>query len=137
MQNIPEWLFYWQWASGILSIGMNAAAAMPAILALTLLAGRRGNAGRGTRDVLIGNPAIADVAVLDASKAVVTGRGYGVTNLIVIDQLGRTVKDRQVVVSAPEAGRVSVIRGGRVDDYACAAGCERASAERKNSATSR
>ncbi len=44
MQNIPEWLFYWQWASGILSIGMNAAAAMPAILALTLLAGRRGNA---------------------------------------------------------------------------------------------
>ncbi len=44
MQNIPEWLFYWQWASGILSIGMNAAAAMPVILALTLLAGRRGNA---------------------------------------------------------------------------------------------
>ncbi|WP_291441442.1 spidroin-2 [Desulfovibrio sp.] len=44
MQNIPEWLFYWQWASGILSIGMNAAAALPAILALTLLAGRRGNA---------------------------------------------------------------------------------------------
>ncbi len=44
MQNIPEWLFYWQWASGILSIGMNAAAALPVILALTLLAGRRGNA---------------------------------------------------------------------------------------------
>ncbi|GEM_PF-1100552 len=43
MQNIPEWLFYWQWASGILSIGMNAAAALPVILALTLLAGRRGN----------------------------------------------------------------------------------------------
>ena len=37
MQNIPEWLFYWQWASGILSIGMNAAAALPVILALTLL----------------------------------------------------------------------------------------------------
>lgn len=84
---------------------------------------------RGTRDVLIGNPAIADVSVLDISKAMVVGRSYGVTNLIVIDQLGRTVLERQVVVSAPSAGRVSVIRGGRVDDYACAGGCERAGSE--------
>lgn len=44
MQNIPLELFYWQWASNILSIGMNAAAALPIIMALTLLAGRRGNA---------------------------------------------------------------------------------------------
>lgn len=84
---------------------------------------------RGTRDVLIGNPAIADVNVLDINKAVVVGRGYGVTNLIVIDQLGRTVMERQVVVSAPDAGRVSVIRGGKVEDYACAGGCERAQAD--------
>lgn len=89
---------------------------------------------RGTRDVLIGNPAIADVSVLDISKAVVTGRGYGVTNLIVIDQLGRTVMDRQVVVAAPDAGRVSVIRGNRVDDYACAAGCERSGGDDKAAA---
>lgn len=81
---------------------------------------------RGVRDVLIGNPAIADVNVLDASKAVVLGKGYGVTNLIVIDQLGRTVMERQIVVAAPQSGRVSVIRGPRVDDYACASGCERA-----------
>ncbi|MDD4701950.1 MAG: hypothetical protein PHI96_06975, partial [Desulfovibrio sp.] len=44
MQNIPLELFYWQWASHILSIGMSAAAALPIIIALTLLAGRRGNA---------------------------------------------------------------------------------------------
>lgn len=80
---------------------------------------------RGTRDVLIGNPAIADVSVLDSGKAVILGKGYGVTNLIVIDQLGRTVMERQIVVSAPTAGRVSIIRGARVDDYACAGGCER------------
>ena len=49
---------------------------------------------RGARDVLIGNPAIADVAVIDAGKAVISGRGYGVTNLVVIDQLGRTVLER-------------------------------------------
>lgn len=85
---------------------------------------------RGARDVLIGNPAIADVAVLDAGKAVVSGRGYGVTNLIVIDQLGRTVMERQVVVAAPSAGRVSVIRGPRVEEYACAGGCERSGGDK-------
>lgn len=83
------------------------------------------NLPRGTRDVLIGNPAIADVSVLDSGKAVILGKGYGVTNLVVIDQLGRTVMERQIVVSAPATGRVSVIRGARVDDYACAGGCER------------
>lgn len=83
------------------------------------------NLPRGTRDVLIGNPAIADVSVLDSGKAVILGKGYGVTNLIVVDQLGRTVMERQIVVSGPTAGRVSVIRGARIDDYACAGGCER------------
>jgi Flp pilus assembly secretin CpaC len=82
----------------------------------------------GTRDVMIGNPAIADVNVIDSRNAVVLGKGYGVTNLLVIDQLGRTVLERQIVVSAPTIGRVSVIRGAKVEDYACAAGCERAGA---------
>ena len=78
---------------------------------------------RGTRDVLIGNPAIADVSVLDSGKAVLVGKGYGVTNLVIIDQLGRTVLNRQVVVAAP-TGNVSVIRGAKVEDYACASRCE-------------
>lgn len=82
----------------------------------------------GTRDVMIGNPAIADVSVVDSRNAVVLGKGYGVTNLLVIDQLGRTVLERQIVVSAPAAGRVSVIRGAKVEDYACAGGCERTGA---------
>ena len=85
---------------------------------------------RGTRDVLIGNPAIADVTVIDAGKAVVSGHGYGVTNLVIIDQLGRTVLERQVVVAAPSQGRVSVIRGPRVDEYACAGGCERSGGDK-------
>lgn len=81
------------------------------------------NLPRGTRDVLIGNPAIADVSVLDSGKAVILGKGYGVTNLVVIDQLGRTVMNRQVVVAAP-SGNVTVIRGAKAVDYACATRCE-------------
>jgi Flp pilus assembly secretin CpaC len=83
------------------------------------------NLPAGTRDVMIGNPLIANVNVVDQGKAVILGVGYGVTNLVVIDQLGRTVMERQIVVSAPTANRVSMIRGSRVEDYACATGCER------------
>ncbi|MDP3855656.1 pilus assembly protein N-terminal domain-containing protein [Phenylobacterium sp.] len=79
----------------------------------------------GARDVMIGNPSIADVNVIDGRSVVVLGKGYGVTNLLVIDALGRTVLERQVVVSGPGSGRVSVIRGGQVDSYACAGSCEK------------
>ncbi|WP_309645215.1 pilus assembly protein N-terminal domain-containing protein [Phenylobacterium sp.] len=79
----------------------------------------------GARDVMIGNPKIADVNVIDGRSVVVLGKGYGVTNLLVIDGLGRTVMERQIVVSGPSSGRVSMIRGATVDSYACAGICEK------------
>jgi Flp pilus assembly secretin CpaC len=108
----------------VLALGSGPAQAAPALMA-PLNQSVPINLPRGTRDVLIGNPAIADVSVLDSGTAVVLGKGYGVTNLVVIDQLGRTVMNRQVVVAAP-AGNVTVIRGGKAADYACGARCERA-----------
>lgn len=47
MQSIPFWLFCWQWIAAILNIGASAATAMPVIMALSLLTGRRGNARLG------------------------------------------------------------------------------------------
>lgn len=44
MQNIPTWLFSWQWLNAILGIGAKAAAALPVITFLTLFIGKRGNA---------------------------------------------------------------------------------------------
>jgi Flp pilus assembly secretin CpaC len=110
-------------ATALTVVFAGSAAAAPALV-VPIDQSRTLPLPRGTRDVLIGNPAIADVNVLDPGKAVVVGRGYGTTNLIIIDQLGRTVMDRQVVVAAP-ADQVSVIRGGKVEDYACAGECAR------------
>lgn len=111
--------------AAIAALASSSQAAAPA-LSVPIDQSARVSLPRGARDVLIGNPAIADVNVLDDRSAVVLGKGYGVTNLLVIDHLGRTVLERQIVVSAPNVGRVSVIRGGRVEDYSCASGCERA-----------
>lgn len=77
------------------------------------------------RDVIIGNPAVADVTVLDGRTLVVTGKGYGITNLIVVDGRGRTILDRQIIVSASDDGRVTMYRGADLYNYACAPRCER------------
>lgn len=76
------------------------------------------------RDVIIGNPAIADVTVIDARNLLVTGKSFGVTNLVVIDGRGRTILDRQIVVSAGDEGRVSIYRGAGLQDYACSVRCQ-------------
>ncbi|MGE9985911.1 spidroin-2 [Desulfovibrio sp. SGI.169] len=44
MQDISIWTILPLWCGGLLGIGMNAAAALPLIIALTLLIGRRGQA---------------------------------------------------------------------------------------------
>ena len=80
---------------------------------------------RPARDVIIGNPMMADVTVLDERHILLMGKSYGVTNLLVTDQVGRPIISREVVISAPDTNRVSVYRGPDVYNYACASKCER------------
>lgn len=75
--------------------------------------------------VVVGNPAIADVSVIDARTLLVLGKGYGITNLVVMDQGGRVLFNREIVVSAGDAGRVSIWRGASSTSYACSPRCER------------
>jgi len=77
------------------------------------------------RDVVIGNPSVADVTIIDGRNLLIMGKSYGVTNLVVLDARGRTILDRQIVVSASDEGRVSFYRGPDVYNYACSPRCER------------
>lgn len=80
----------------------------------------RGQAG----SVIVGNPAIADVTVVDANTLYITGKGYGVTEVVAVDAVGRTVFQSQVVVTAGDgAGRVRVWRGAQSTEMACASSC--------------
>src|SRR5882757_7613019 len=60
--------------------------------------------------VVIGNPAIADASVQDASTIVLTGKGFGVTNLVVLDQEGGPIIDQQVTVMRQDASSVRIYR---------------------------
>lgn len=79
----------------------------------------RGPAG----SVIVGNPAIADVTVVDANTLFITGKGYGVTEVVAVDTIGRTVFQSQVVVTAGATGSVRVWRGAQATEMACASAC--------------
>jgi Flp pilus assembly secretin CpaC len=74
--------------------------------------------------IVIGNPAIADASVQDANTIVLTGRGFGVTNIVVLDQDGNPIVDEQVVVSRGATSTVRVYRRAAVQTLSCTPFCE-------------
>jgi Flp pilus assembly secretin CpaC len=76
------------------------------------------------KDVAIGNPAIADVVVMDERNILVVGKSAGTTTIVVLDRAGRLMIDRTVVVSANDIGQVSVFKGGAASQYVCSPRCE-------------
>jgi Flp pilus assembly secretin CpaC len=77
-----------------------------------------------TSTVVVGNPLIADVSIQAGGTMVVTGKGYGVTNLIALDRSGKVLADQLVRVRAP-SDSVVVYRGVAQESYSCSPYCER------------
>ena len=74
--------------------------------------------------VVIGNPEIADAAVQDAQTIVLTGRGFGVTNIVVLDADGQPIVDEQIVVSRQTVNSVRVYRRSDVQTLSCTPYCD-------------
>jgi hypothetical protein len=77
-----------------------------------------------TATLVVGNPLIADVTVQAGGTLVITGKGYGVTNLIALDPNGRKLFEKLVRVRGP-AENVVVYRGMTRESYICEPNCER------------
>ena len=75
--------------------------------------------------IVIGNPLIADIAVQSGGLIVVTGKGYGATNLIVLDRAGTVLMERQVVVRGATDHTMTVYRGAERETHSCTPNCER------------
>jgi Flp pilus assembly secretin CpaC len=74
--------------------------------------------------IVVGNPLIADASVQDAHTIVLTGKGFGVTNLVVLDEAGAPIVDEQVVVSRQDASSVRIYRRAAVQTLSCTPFCE-------------
>lgn len=75
--------------------------------------------------VVIGNPEIADVSVHSANTIFVVGRGYGETNLVVLNAAGHKIMDAdiQVVNNLPSHG-VRLYNGKERETYSCVPYCQ-------------
>ena len=73
----------------------------------------------------IGNPAIADVTMIDKRHAFVLGKAFGATNIVALDSSGTEISNQQVVVFGSGSAVVTVQRGAARMTYSCAASrCE-------------
>jgi len=79
---------------------------------------------RGTAaSIIVGNPQIADVSLVDANTMFIVGKGYGVTEVVAVDGVGRTLFQREIVVTGGSTGSVRVWRGAQATEMACGASC--------------
>jgi hypothetical protein len=76
-----------------------------------------------TTTVVIGNPLIADISVQPGGLAVVTGKSYGATNILIMDKAGAVLTEHTVEVQNSTDKTVVVYRGGARETYSCTPEC--------------
>ncbi len=78
---------------------------------------------RPVSDVIIGNPSIADVSVQSSNLLVVTGKTFGVTNIIALDADRNVIQDQRIVVEQDDRRTVNLNKGGMRQSYSCSPFC--------------
>jgi len=75
--------------------------------------------------VVIGNPLIADISLQHSGIGVITGKGFGATNVVVLDRTGTVLLERTIEVTWPSDPIVVVYRGASRETYSCTPDCSR------------
>jgi Flp pilus assembly secretin CpaC len=78
---------------------------------------------RPAAEIIIGNPAIADVSVQAGNLLVVTGKTFGITNLIALDSERNIIQEQRVLVKRDEVKVVNLLRGANRQSYNCTPQC--------------
>ncbi len=77
---------------------------------------------RDAASVIVANPSVADVTVVDNNTVFVMGKNFGSTDIVVLNHAGRTVFSGDVTVTDP-GSNVSVFRGAERTDFSCSDSC--------------
>lgn len=78
---------------------------------------------RPAAEIIIGNPAIADISVQSGNLLVVTGKTFGITNIIALDAERNVIQDQRILVKRDEAKVVNLQRGTQRQSYNCTPQC--------------
>ncbi|MFK3777173.1 pilus assembly protein N-terminal domain-containing protein [Agrobacterium sp. NPDC089420] len=79
---------------------------------------------RPVSKVIVGNSKVADATVADATTIVLTGRSFGTTNLVLLDEEGNPIVDERILVSIDEGNTVRVFRQTERTVLSCTPNCE-------------
>ncbi len=79
---------------------------------------------RPASEIIVGNPSIADVALQDGNLLVVTGKTFGITNIITLDADHNVIQDQRVMVERDDRRVVNLHKGSTRYTYACTPNCE-------------
>jgi Pilus formation protein N terminal region len=79
---------------------------------------------RPATEIIIGNPSIADVSLQGGNLLVVTGKTFGITNVISLDADRNVIQDQRVVVERDDRRVVNLHKGGTRFTYSCSPNCE-------------
>jgi Flp pilus assembly secretin CpaC len=79
---------------------------------------------RPVSELIIGNPSIADVAIQGSDILVITGKTFGVTNVIALDAERNVIQDQRVLVQRDEQRLVNLHKGAMRQSYTCSPNCQ-------------
>lgn len=78
---------------------------------------------RPVAEIIIGNPTIADVTVQANNLLVVTGKTFGITNVIALDAERNVIQDQRILVIREDAKVLNVQKGSKRESYNCSPQC--------------
>ncbi len=117
-QTALAWLF----AAVVLAAGATAAVAEEPI-AVHLDQAKILKLPDRAATVVIGDPLIADLSIQPGGLAVVTGKAYGATNVVVLDKSSAVLMEKTIEVKGPDEPLVVVYRGLTRQTYSCTPNC--------------
>jgi Flp pilus assembly secretin CpaC len=110
--------------AGLLMASTNSAVAQTDVIIVQLDQAKVLQLPDKTSTVIVGNPIIADVTMLKrGNRMVITGKGFGQTNLIALDSAGNSIGESVIQVIKGSAGLV-LQRGMERESYNCAPICQ-------------
>jgi hypothetical protein len=77
-----------------------------------------------TATIVLGDPFIADVSIQPGGIAVITGKSFGDTNMLVLDKSGAVLNEQNIRVRGPVEPTVVVYRGINRETYSCSPDCQ-------------
>ena len=75
-------------------------------------------------NIIIGNPSIADVTLQSSELLIITGKTFGVTNMIIMDKNDKIILNQRLMVKSDDQKVVSLQRGISTTTFACMPKCE-------------